>query len=492
MRSDKIESLRKRASCALASLNVLFEVPDNGQNRIVDIDRHDFVLLLKRVLASILKDLEAVYGNDAVAARFYEVVDNASDSVDYINTMAVYCLKNSFQGYIESAFLDITAMEDDFFSALNSPDMALRTLSRYKMAHADRLCKACGTLIPDFLNQLELTAGGGDEGISRINPCCYDLICEAKGFGLPDGEVPDKQLDALRELAYTADPFRIGRTFRYVDGEFHRVELNSIRPVDKFYGYFNIKELFKKHFSAFAKGESNIPLLITSLPGLGKTHFSIAYTLAFPELTLILPEPEDLEKNLVRLIQRLAKRRSHKFVLFFDDVDARNINWYYFRTNVGGSFVLPDNVIIVIASNFDFPANICSRGRELTFPLFDDEACSGMIYDYLKSLKMRNPSRDLISVMAADYQEEFGQKVYAELSPRTLVRYLEIYDRSPAKRKKMLELSRSEVITRPDPQLFHYFNVKLIKQLYGDAGMEELRNRALRGSGISSINDDDF
>jgi len=479
MQADKIESLRKRASNALASLNVLFEVPDDGGNRILDIDRIEFVSLLKKILNSMHRDLESVYGDSAVSARFYEVVDEGPDSVDYINRMAEFCLNTSFESLLEAAILDISAMEDDFFGDLNSSDKQLKTLLRFKLSHADRLCMVCASLIPDFLNQLEIN-GGGDEGISRVNPCCYDLTCDIKTFKIGDGKVSDKKIESLREIARSADPFRLGRTFRFIDGEFCQVNLNSIRTVDKFYGYFTVKELFEKHFTAFSKGESNIPLLITSLPGLGKTHFSIAYTLAFPEMTLILPEPEDLEQNLVSLIRRLEKRRNHKFVIFFDDIDTRKIDWYYFRTNVGGSFMLPDNIIIVIASNYDFPANICSRGREVTFPMFDEEACSGMIYDYLKSLKMRNPSTDLIAVMAADYQEGFGQKVYAELSPRSLVRYLDTYDCSQEKRRRMLELSRENVITRPDPQLFYEFNIRLIRQLYGEEGIEELRNRALR------------
>ncbi len=479
MQADKIESLRKRASNALASLNVLFEVPKDGDNRIIDIDRIDFISLLRNIFKSMHRDLEAVYGSGSVADRFYEVVDSESDSVDYINQMAEFCLNTSFESHLEAAIMDISAMEDDFFGGLNSTDKQLKTLLRFKLSHADRLCLVCSSLIPDFLNQLEMNAGGED-GIPRVNPCCYDLTCNIKTFKIGDGKVSDKKIEALREIAHSADPFRLGRTFRFIDGEFCQVDLNSIRSVDKFYGYFNVKELFEKHFSAFSKGQSNIPLLITSLPGLGKTHFSIAYTLAYPEMTLILPEPEDLERNLVTLIRRLEKRRNHKFVIFFDDIDTRKIDWYYFRTNVGGSFMLPDNIIIVIASNYDFPANISSRGREVTFPMFDEEACSGMVYDYLKTLKMRKPSRDLISVMVADYQEEFGQKVYAELSPRSLVRYLDTYDCSQDKRRKMLELSRESVIPRPDPQLFYEFNIRLIRQLYGEQGIEELRNRALR------------
>jgi hypothetical protein len=143
--------------------------------------------------------------------------------------------------------------------------------------------------------------------------------------------------------------------------------------------------------------------------------------LHFPNLTLILPEPGDLERPLEKLIRRLAARKDRRFVLFFDDVDAPRIDWYFFRTNVGGSFCLPSNVIIAIASNYQFPANISSRGTGLSFPMFDEIRCQEMIFDFLRSFGMRQPPAELVSVIAADYVEEFGQKFFEELSPRTLV-----------------------------------------------------------------------
>ncbi len=480
MYSDKIESLRKRVSGALSSLNVLFEEPVGGQCEIIDIDRKDFIVLLKTVLMAMAEDLELIYGNSEPATRFFEVVDKRADSIDYINRMCFFCRDKSFEHNLEAAIMDLAAAEDDFFGDLNAREKGRREFARYRFSHAARLCDACSTLIPDYLNLLEMLSGEGDV-IPRVYPQGYSLLCRNSLFILPDKRIMPSRIAKFRELAERADPFSVGRTFRYVNGVFRPVTLNSIRPVEKFYGYLEVKELYLKHLTAFVNGEANIPLLITSLPGLGKTHFSISYSLHFPELILILPEPEDLESGLVELINRLARRKNHKFVVFFDDVDPRNIDWYYFRTNVGGSFVLPDNVILLAASNYFFPPNICSRGREVRFPMFDETACKGMIYDYLRSLKLRNPSPDLISVMAADYQEEFGQKIYAELSPRTMVRYLDIYDRDPQKRKRMLEMSKGDVITKPDPQMFTEFNVKLVRQLYGEEGLEELRNQMLKG-----------
>lgn len=73
----------------------------------------------------------------------------------------------------------------------------------------------------------------------------------------------------------------------------------------------------------------------------------------------------------------------------------------------------------------------------------------------------------------------FGQKEFDELSPRTLARYLELYLDDSAKRRRMLELSRGEVITRPDSQVFYEMNMKLLRALYGEEAIDEVRKKEL-------------
>jgi hypothetical protein len=147
--------------------------------------------------------------------------------------------------------------------------------------------------------------------------------------------------------------------------------------------------------------------------------------------------------------------------------------------NIGGSFSLPENIAIVIASNHRFPANISSRGRGFEFPMFDEINCQEMIHDYLASLGMRKPPAELVSVIAADYVEEFGQKMFEELSPRTLARYLDRYNNDAAKRKRMLDVSHEEVVARPDSQVFYEVNIKLLRDLYGEEVIDELRKQQL-------------
>ena len=88
-----------------------------------------------------------------------------------------------------------------------------------------------------------------------------------------------------------------------------------------------------------------------------------------------------------------------------------------------------------------------------------------MVHDYLVSIGMRNPSKELVSVIAADYVEEYGQRVFEELSPRTLVRYLDKFDSDANKRIKLLNMSKEKVVPLPEAALFYETNQKVIQRL---------------------------
>lgn len=179
------------------------------------------------------------------------------------------------------------------------------------------------------------------------------------------------------------------------------------------------------------------------------------------------------------MVAPLAARPDCRFVLFFDDIDPRNTDWYAFRTNVGGAFSLPKNVMPVLASNYEFPANILSRGRKITFPVFDELRCVEMVEDFLATFGLSKINKNLVSVIAADYTEDFGQKKFTELSPRSLIRYLSGYEHDRIKRKTMVERSFAPMITRPDAQLFYEFNIELMRSLYGEEYIKRLLKERL-------------
>ncbi len=276
------------------------------------------------------------------------------------------------------------------------------------------------------------------------------------------------------------DPFAGGRAFRYLDGRFLPAELEKIRAVDQFFGFPGVRRIFREHFRDFARGKECVPLLISSLPGHGKTQLTIAHALAHENLTLILAAAEMLERPLEALIEALRQRPDRRFVVFFDDINPDSLDWYTFRTNVGGTFSPPGNVLLAIAGNYEFPAEILSRGRSVAFPTFDDVRCQEMVEDFLKMNGIRHPNPNLISLVAAEYTEEFGQKRYTELSPRTLMRHLALYEHDQRRRRDAIQFSCGPMVTKPDAQLFYEFNIRLMRKLYGNEYIENLLKEKLR------------
>ena len=290
-------------------------------------------------------------------------------------------------------------------------------------------------------------------------------------------ELTDAEL--LADAIAGADRFLVGRVFRFIGRRFEAVEPDSAKDVGKFFGFPGVRSSFQDHFHKYSSGMSNVPLLIHSLPGYGKTSMTISYALAEKDIVLILPEPEALEEGWHALMEPLTARRDLKFVVFFDDIDPRSVNWYKFRTHVGGAFTLPDNVNVVLSANYEFPASILSRGRRVNFPVFDEIRCMEMVEDFLHDFGLRAIPGNLVPLIAADYTEEFGQHKFTELSPRTLMRYLGIYQKNPVKRRNIVELAMGPMITRPDPELFYEFNIELMRTLYGEEYIKRLLKERL-------------
>ncbi len=481
-RAVALDAVKSGISDVRASINILFAVTGKDGHRIIDIYRRDFIEHYMLMLLKIQDDLDKLKMDAASASRRHTVIDDKPDSIDCINELTRFCDGKSLVSNLENCILDALTAHN-IFNYYQEADSASGKEKQFLVLHAERICRSAGIILA-YLQQFE-QMDSDCKTLSRIRPEAVSLLKEKSNIKLAKGKISGKTLEMLSARAKAADPFHGNRSFRYFDGQFFPAELSAIRTVDQFFGYNEVRRIFYEHFSAFSRGESNYPLLVSSLPGLGKTHFSIAYTLYFDNLTIILPEPGDLEKGLEPLTRKLAVRKDHKFVIFFDDIDPGKTDWYYFRTNVGGSFALPPNVNIVIAANYDFPANISSRGRGVKFPMFDEIRCQEMVMDFLVSMGMKHTPNDLISVISADYVEEFGQKKFEELSPRTLIRYLEIYKRDLKKRKRMLDLSRAELISRPDAQAFYDFNVKIMKMLYGEEALSVLREEKLKQSLIT-------
>ena len=397
------------------------------------------------VLGNFLKTLEI------------EVVPSMATAADYLNTL---CKETG-----EADFADLLARE--LFDALITLNIFPDDLITASAESDSRFLLEKILVLFRFLREYDCSQIPG--GAGKLLPRSRSLF-----RNLPEN---DEQIIALLKRS---DPFSSGQVFCYRQRRFSAVEPSSVRDVRKFYGYPGVRSAYEDHFRDFACGRTNLPLLINSLPGYGKTSMVISYALAQKNIIPILAEPDALEENWTPLIQSLAKRRDHRFVIFFDDIDPAKVDWYSFRTNVGGAFAPPDNVMPVLTANYEFPASILSRGRKITYPVFDELRCSEMIEDFLRGFGMQRPPVNLISLIGAEYTNEFGQKKFTELSPRTLIRYLGIYERDQNKRRTMIELASGEMITRPDPELFYEFNINLMRTLYGEEYIQRLLKEKLR------------
>ncbi len=391
-------------------------------------------------------------------------VNDGSVVADCLNRLAGLSAA-TFRSLLDHALLSALAEKIPDLKSLEDEQSDGAFLYRHAVALAAEL----KTLIPDFTAFLPDSA-------NRVYPSAAKLSSEGSLFLRL--KIPAVILECKKQHT-------VSRICRYDEatGCLIPLELKHIRNVNAFYGYQGARKIYLDHFGVFAAGKSNLPLLISSLPGLGKTQMTISHTLHYPQLTLVLASPETLSHGLERMI-RLLSGMNGKYMVFFDDIDVPQMNWYDFRTQVGGTFSLPDNITFTIAANQQFPANISSRGRGFQFPIFDEIRCQEMIGDFLSASGIKEPAAELISVIAADYVESFGQKMFEELSPRTLVRYLEQFRTDDALRRRMLDSSRQDIITRPDPQVFYDENLKLMRAIYGEGILEELRNQEL---GIKTI-----
>ena len=338
-----------------------------------------------------------------------------------------------------------------------------------------------GTLTPDaeFLLRRAAAVIAALRGVVARSDLPETVILPRAGelfSALPEETAPE----ALGKRLAHSDPFAVEHVFTFRAEKFTPVRPASVKPVDKFFGFPGVRAALEEHFRAFADGTANLPLLVNSLPGYGKTSMIVSFALARPGVTVILPDPGALEHDWNRLVSALESRTDHRFVLFFDDIDPRQVDWYSFRTNVGGAFTPPSNIMPVLAANYEFPPSILSRGRKISYPVFDEERCSEMIEDFLKSFGMKHPPRNIVSLMGARYTEEFGQKKFTELSPRTLMRFLAVFERDARKRSEIVDLAAGQVITRPDGELFYEFNIELMRSLYGEEYIQRLLKERLR------------
>ena len=384
---------------------------------------------------------------------------SGADPVDYLNAIAEEFGPENFADLLYREFFDLFIARKVPAAEITAPER--NENARYILDNA-------------FVTTLGLRDAA--LAVAGKNPRRLSPDAGKIASNLPSGA------DAGKFAATIAahDRFLRCRTFRFDGDRLVEAVPDSAKSVRSFYGFAGVRAILADHLADFRKGLVNVPLLIHSLPGYGKTSMTVSYALDGKEDVLVLAPPEALFVSWEKLYALLAARPDKRFILFFDDIDPSEVNWYLFRTHVGGAFSLAKHILVILASNYEFPASILSRGRSVTFPVFDELRCTEMVEDFLRDFGLKHPPEALVSLLAADYTEAFGQKKFTELSPRTLMRHLLVYTRSREKRRLLADMSTGDVITKPDPALFYEFNINLMRTLYGDGYIDRLRAEKLR------------
>lgn len=454
-----------------ASSRVLF--PHEDRAILPDTNYYTWLEKLTHLMTQISSSWETVPKNKKFLAHSADI-QLALDSIDLLNGLYEFSESKPLNYWVDPCIIE-SFIQRKLLPFTESQVVDNENLAYY-LFHAQQWVESLSKILNLFIQNYDC------KGKGRLHPKINTYFATPSAFQRAKLKLCD-----IVELAKIYDPFAIDRAFRYTEkGNFVPVHLSSIRNIEHFYGYHALRAFFDQYFTRFIAGENPVPLLMTSLPGLGKTHHTIANILAHNELTLILGTPEMMESPLPDLLQKLAQRPYRKFVLFIDDIDTRNIDWYTFRTYVGGSYTLPDNVTIAIASNYPFPPNVLNRGQNCLFPLFDPVRCAEMIHDFLCGMGMRNPPENLVTAIAADYTEAVGQKLYEDLSPRTLMRYMDAFRKDSDKRKRLLSTASASVSTRPDPDLFFESNIQRLRALYGERAIDELRSEIMKSYGLNA------
>jgi predicted AAA+ superfamily ATPase len=232
-------------------------------------------------------------------------------------------------------------------------------------------------------------------------------------------------------VALIKNEFRRFSTLEYVDGNLVVSHAKPVKPPQEFFGYDLTKRDLVDYFSSFAAGIPARPLLLDGPPGIGKTELVISYALA-NRLQIVIASPRELTTFLGPLLQKLG-RMPRRIVLFYDDLDPEAVDWHHFRQFVSGTARYPNNVAMALVTNKKFPENVLSRGNYIEIPPFSYDVARSMIAGYLEHIENRNPH--MIERLGVGYLLAFGQEKIVEMSPRSLIIYL---DAVTAKRMKVL------------------------------------------------------
>lgn len=474
---DRLDHIEAQLEEVLASFNVVFQEPDEKGRAAHDPVHQAFIAAYASLLAAMRAELPALREAPGLAQRYYRVTGAEPDSVDYLNQLGKLARGRSLaEALRESVWW---AGWDQIPPALRRGETPSSPGASHLFHHVKRLLKLAVEVPRAYTEWLAQLAGEtGSDTLPRLAPLDFGSLEEDIGaLPMSEGQVTAETLEYVRVRIEAQDQFAAAEAFRVHGRQLSPVDISDIRRLRHFYGYKTERAFFNRHFQAFAEGKKVQPLLLSGLPGLGKTHLTIAFAEAFPGLVLVMAEERALQEQLEWIVGLLGEHNYRRFVLFFDDIDPENVDWSVFRRQVDGYLPYPDNVAMVISSNFEFADRIRSRSAVYEFRPMSPEVCNEIILDYLNKHRGIRPQENklavsLTQVIAADYINQLRLGRISELTPRSLVRYFRQLDEDVGKMRSLMRAATMPIHPVPDEEWFRDHNSRLRERIEEDRGLE--------------------
>ncbi len=457
----QIDRIAEQVRLAIACFNALFEEPRQGTRETRDLVHRDLLTVHCELLRAIERELEQLREDEKPAERYYTTIDSKPDSIDYRNCMVREAGKRDYADVFKESVWD--AVRDCLPEEKAGAGARAEKRFVHTVFHAGRAFSFGINVIEDYMGLIErLAKNKRKQTTPRLSPASLgSLDDEAELMQFKRRRVSAAKLKAIRECIKKQDEFSSTRSYKAYEGGILPSPLGGIRPVEDFYGYKKERRFLKDQMNTFAESGNRPvrPVLIWGLPGAGKTHMTIAHALSFDDFVLMNADKRQLEEELDRLLSKLSRYHYRRFVLFFDDVDPERVNWSLFRHQVDGHLPVPGNVLMVLASNFEFPARIRGRCNVIEFRPMEVATCMGMVRDYLaKHRWMSQAYQSLVATVTADYVNEYVNGPLNELTPRSLVRYLESLENKPRKIRVLIRDSLEEMTQLPAEEPFYDSN----------------------------------
>lgn len=443
-----------------ASFDCIFSVPKEGRLVIRHASGDRFLEDLRSMIHCIRQELTDGTGQEGMLSHRS---GDAPDSIDYANNLFRTRVGKDFSDLLKKKIcFELSSLLD-----LNHIQENCNARTHQLLLHSARLLRLACEIPVQYFSSIKKSAAD-ISGLSRLID--FDppqigepIFGESEEVSMIDQKAIEDLVFYVREL----DGFSEERAFTFdSDIEFHPFSTDHIRDRTDFYGYRETKLFYMDHFSEFSGGQPVLPLFVYGPPGLGKTHFTMSMALAYQNLILVCMEKEQFENRLGELFQRLENYSYRRFVVFIDDIDPKAVDWYQFRSFVDGMMRIPQNISLIISTNFEFSSRILSRGKKLEFESMNSVIAEEMIRDYFASFSEEPPPEALVKIIAADYVNEQINGPLQELTPRSLLVYLETLERDRKRWNSLVFESGCDLQRAATDGEFDRSNREVLKNLY--------------------------